>query len=117
MKQLKLCLPAICGIFFSLTSCNSNTQDAEIKKNGTPMINEETAVTIADSTTMKNFVAYDSASTAKRPGILVIPEWWGLNDYAKGRAKQLAALGFVAIAVDLYGDDKIAANPDDAGKW
>ena len=112
MKQFKLYLPAICGIFFSLTACNNS--GTETKKTD---ITTETAVSIADSVSMKNFIAYDSASTAKRPGILIIPEWWGLNDYAQGRAKQLAALGYVAIAVDLFGDGKIATNPDDAGKW
>lgn len=43
------------------------------------------------------------STDAKRPGVLVIPEWWGLNDYAKGRAKELAAMGYVAFAVDMYG--------------
>jgi len=117
MKQLKFYLPAICGIFFSLTACNNAGTTAEIKKTAEPMITTETAATTVDSVTMKNFVAYDSAGTAKKPGILIIPEWWGLTDYAQGRAKQLAALGYVAIAVDIYGDGKTAANPDDAGKW
>ncbi|RYG28222.1 MAG: dienelactone hydrolase family protein, partial [Chitinophagaceae bacterium] len=48
---------------------------------------------------------------------IVIPEWWGLNDYPKERAKQLAALGYIAMAVDMYGNGKTADNPDSAGKY
>jgi len=48
-------------------------------------------------------LAYDDALEGKRPGVLVMHEWWGLNDYARGRAKQLAGLGYVAFAVDMYG--------------
>jgi dienelactone hydrolase len=53
------------------------------------------------------FLAYDSSASpdAQRPGVLVIPEWWGLNDYIKSRAIQLAQMGYVAFAADMYGDD------------
>lgn len=50
----------------------------------------------------------------KRPGIIVIPEWWGLNDYAKGRANMLAELGYVALAIDVFGDGRIGHNPQEA---
>lgn len=72
----------------------------------------------ADGTKLKGFLAYDDAATAKRPGVLVFPEWWGLNDYAKNRAKQLAELGYVAFAADLYGNGKVidTAHPEDAMK-
>jgi dienelactone hydrolase len=53
----------------------------------------------------------------KRPGILVVHEWWGHNDYARKRARQLAELGYIALAVDMYGDGKTADHPDDAGKF
>jgi dienelactone hydrolase len=51
------------------------------------------------------FLAYDSSASpqATRPGVLVIPEWWGLNDYIKNRATQLAQMGYVAFAADMYG--------------
>jgi dienelactone hydrolase len=55
-------------------------------------------------TTLKGFIAYDDATDAKRPGVLVVHEWWGLNDYVKSRARQLAELGYVAFAPDIYGD-------------
>jgi len=67
--------------------------------------------------TLKGFIAYDDAITDKRPGVLVAPEWWGLNDYPKGRAKQLAELGYVAFVADYYGDGKVTEDPKQAGEW
>jgi dienelactone hydrolase len=69
-----------------------------------------------DGVKLKGFLASDDAQKGKRPGVLVVHEWWGLNDYAKERCKQLAALGYVAFAPDLYGEGKTAAHPDDARK-
>lgn len=62
-----------------------------------------------------SYAAYDENKKGKRPVVLVIPEWWGLNDYVKGRARQLAELGYFALAVDMYGDGKNAADPKEAG--
>ena len=61
-------------------------------------------------------LAYDSAATGKRPGVLVVHEWWGLNDYAKERARALAQMGYVAFAADMYGEGIVATTPDEAGK-
>jgi dienelactone hydrolase len=69
-----------------------------------------------DGAKLKGFLAYDDASTEKRPGVLVVHEWWGLNEYAKERCKKLAELGYVAFAVDMYGDGKSVDHPDDARK-
>ncbi len=71
----------------------------------------------AGDTEMKGMLAFDNTTMAKRPGVLVIHEWWGHNDYARKRAKMLAQLGYVALAVDMYGGGKTAAHPDDAGKF
>jgi len=68
-------------------------------------------------TSLKGFIAYDDAVKGKRPGILVVHEWWGHNEYARERARKLARLGYVALAVDMYGDGKIASHPDDAKKF
>jgi dienelactone hydrolase len=68
-------------------------------------------------TTMKGWLAYDDAAKGKRPAVLVVHEWWGHNDYARKRAEMLAGLGYVALAVDMYGDGKQANHPDDAGKF
>lgn len=67
--------------------------------------------------TFEGVLAYDDAVTDKRPGVLVCPEWWGRNDYADSRAKQLAALGYVAFAIDMYGDGKTTKDPKQAGEW
>jgi dienelactone hydrolase len=53
--------------------------------------------------TLKGFLAYDDAIAGKRPGVLVVHEWWGINDYIKGRARQLAEMGYVAFAPDIFG--------------
>ncbi|TPV31476.1 dienelactone hydrolase family protein [Paucihalobacter ruber] len=80
-------------------------------------IKGETVTYATDSTTMKGYIAFDENNTEKRPGILVIHEWWGHNDYVRERADMLAELGYVALAVDMYGDGKQADHPDDAGKF
>lgn len=71
----------------------------------------------ADTIDMKGYFATNAASGTKVPGILVIHEWWGHNDYARQRADKLADLGYVALAIDMYGDGKTADHPDDAGKF
>jgi dienelactone hydrolase len=71
----------------------------------------------AGDTVLKGYLAYDDKQQGKRPGVLVVHEWWGHNDYARQRARQLAELGYTALAVDMYGDGKQAAHPDDAGKF
>ena len=63
---------------------------------------------------LKGYLAWDDSFSGKRPGILVVHEFWGLNEYAKSRADQLAKLGYVAFAADMYGDGKVADHPDDA---
>ncbi|HEY5080289.1 MAG TPA: dienelactone hydrolase family protein, partial [Opitutaceae bacterium] len=54
---------------------------------------------------LQGFLAYNDAKTAvaKLPGVLVVHEWWGLNDYVKKRAVMLAKEGYVAFALDMYG--------------
>ena len=71
----------------------------------------------SNGTTLKGFLAYNTAVKGKRPGVLVVHEWWGHNEYARKRARMLAELGYVALAVDMYGDGKQAAHPEDAGKF
>ncbi len=64
--------------------------------------------------TLKGYLAYDDAVQGKRPGVLVVHEWWGLNDFAKQQARKLAESGFVALAVDMYGEGKVTQNPEEA---
>src|SRR5262245_8006487 len=62
------------------------------------------------------YFAWDDAVQGPRPGVLVVHEWWGLNDYARSRAEQLAKLGYVAFAADMYGDGKTTEHPQEAGQ-
>lgn len=68
------------------------------------------------ATVLEGLIAYDDASTAKRPGVLVVHEWWGLNDHAKNSAKKLAELGYVGFAADMYGKGVSTDDPAEAGK-
>jgi dienelactone hydrolase len=69
-----------------------------------------------NNVTMKGFLAFDDAAHGKRPGVLVCHEWWGLNDYIRGRARQLAQLGYVALALDMYGNGATARDHHEAGQ-
>lgn len=80
------------------------------------VITQEIDYTHGD-TTMKGMLAFDNAIKGKRPGVLIVHEWWGHNKHARDKAKMLAAEGYVAFAVDMYGDRKNAGHPDDAGKF
>ena len=71
----------------------------------------------AGETVMQGYLAYDNALDGRRPGVLVVHEWWGHNDYARKRARMLAALGYTALAVDMYGDGKQADHPQDASQF
>ncbi|MBT1072844.1 dienelactone hydrolase family protein [Pelotalea chapellei] len=71
----------------------------------------------AGDTVLKGYLAHDTAVKGKRPAVLVVHEWWGHNEYARKRARMLAELGYVALAVDMYGDGKTARHPDDAGRF
>lgn len=58
----------------------------------------------ADGVTLKGYIAYDDAIKGKRPGVLVVHEWWGHNEHARDSARKLAELGYTAMAVDMYGN-------------
>jgi dienelactone hydrolase len=79
-----------------------------------PMLKEEIVTYMSDGVELKGFVVYDESNSGKRPAILVIHEWWGLNEYARHRARQLAKLGYIAMAVDMYGGGNTASNPQQA---
>jgi dienelactone hydrolase len=63
---------------------------------------------------MNGYLAFDATREGKRPGILVVHEWWGHNEYARRRADMLAELGYTALAVDMFGNGRTADHPDDA---
>lgn len=67
-------------------------------------------------TSLEGHLAWDDAVKGKRPGVLVVHEWWGLNDYARKRAEMLAELGYAAFALDMYGK-RVTTHPKEAGEW
>jgi dienelactone hydrolase len=107
MKRSIIVSITIATIFFLACS------NAVVAQNAGSIKSE--SVTYTDGvTTMIGFIAYDSSNTKKRPAILIAPEWWGVTDYTRNRAKQLAALGYVAFVVDYYANGTVATNPTDA---
>jgi len=68
-------------------------------------------------TTLKGYLVWDDKIAGKRPGVLVVHEFWGLNDYPRKRARMLAELGYTALAVDMYGDGKVGAHPREASEF
>ena len=102
-----------CGGGSSNTSSTSDTATTASDTSATATIKEENVDITADTTTMKSFVAYPEGR-GKKPIVLVVPEWWGVNDFTKTKAKQLAQEGYFALVVDMYGNGKTADNPDAA---
>jgi dienelactone hydrolase len=96
---------------FSMVACNNEEKKAETKE---PRLKEENVTYTGDNTTMNGYVVYDENIEGPRPAVIVIHEWWGLTDYPKMRAKELAKLGYIAFALDMFGNGKIADNPDSA---
>ena len=95
------------SLFLSLLLGCSTLAHAQIQT-------EEIPYTAADGTRLVGYLAWDDAVQGPRPGVLVVHEWWGLNDYAKRRARDLAALGYSALAIDMYGEGKNTGHPEDA---
>ena len=105
---------------FLFTSCGSNASntnaDAAVKDSTREMPSVKTAEVnyMADTMHCRGFIAYDENRKGKLPIVVVVHEWWGLNDYVKTRAKQLAALGYFAIDADMFGEGRIAATAAEA---
>lgn len=106
-----------------MMSCNSNdTNSANTEASDTAsttqpqamQLKEEQISYAADTVTANGYIVYNDATQNKRPAVLVVHEWWGLNDYVRNRAKQLAEMGYIAMAVDMFGSGKTAENPQEA---
>ncbi|MFD0932219.1 dienelactone hydrolase family protein [Psychroflexus salinarum] len=105
----------------ALTACKSekknNTEkdeiDVIIEENEVKVIGEEISYE-TDSTIMKGYIAHNEAMEGKSPGIIVVHEWWGHDEFAREKADELAELGYVALSVDMYGQGKQAKHPDEA---
>lgn len=93
-----------------LGSCSGNH-----KKSQSPIKTKE-VVYQTETTELKGYLAKPNKK-GKRPGILIFHEWWGHNEYVRKRAEQLAAMGYIAFAVDMYGDGKNTAHPKEANEF
>jgi dienelactone hydrolase len=82
-----------------------------------PKIEGKAVEYTAGGVTLKGYLAYGENVKGKRPGVLVVHEWWGQNEYVRKRARMLAELGYTALALDMYGEGKMASHPDEAGKF
>jgi len=111
-RFIGICLAAVA---LGIASCHDEDKPAPEPEK--PGLKEENITYTGDSITMNGFVVYDSTRTDKLPAVLVVHEWWGLNDYSKKRARELADLGYIAMALDMYGNGKTADNPDSANKY
>src|SRR5436190_5320649 len=116
--KLQILLPAALLIF---CSCNSNSDKTSSNESSTkstetktPKIKEETVSYKIDTLNMSSYVYYDENIEGKRPAVLVVHEWWGLNDYIKRRARMLAEMGYIAMAVDMYGNGRMGNDPGTA---
>ena len=102
-------------------SCNNSENNENAARNTTDSATANTAIIKEDSVNMsingKNytgFVAYNENLKGSRPAIIVVPEWWGLNDYTRNRGKQLAGLGYIAMSIDMYGNGRLGTDPKTA---
>jgi dienelactone hydrolase len=108
----------VIGVFAAAVTGCAPSRDAEVEPAAEAAgIQEEDVNYEAGGVSLKGFLAYDAGIEGRRPGVLVVHEWWGQNDYARSRARMLAEMGYSALAVDMYGDGKTADHPDDAAKF
>ncbi len=99
------------------STANNNTtvsDSSPSQQTATAAIKEQPVTYSVNGKNYNSYVYFDASQNGKRPAVLVVPEWWGLNDYPRMRAKELAGLGYIAMAVDMYGDGKVASDPASA---
>ncbi|WP_227367793.1 dienelactone hydrolase family protein [Halomonas sp. M20] len=99
------------------TQTSPTDMELEVNIKMGPQVKGERFTYSTGGETYEGYLARNVNDDQPRPAVIVVHEWWGLNDYTRARADQLAALGFVALAVDMYGDGQVATHPDDAGMF
>ena len=77
-------------------------------------VKEEPVTYKAGDTTLKGYVVYDDAKKGRRPGMIVVHEWWGITKHTRAEARRFAQRGYTAFVADMYGDAKSADNPKEA---
>lgn len=118
----------IIALGFIISGCNSNPENRSMDNaNDTTgqaatesRIVSEKVTYMSGNDTLIGYLYYQENSNDKKPGIIVVPEWWGNNDYPQMRAEQLAKLGYTTLSADMYGNGKVVDNPqaaqENAGK-
>ncbi|MBK1648580.1 dienelactone hydrolase family protein [Rhabdochromatium marinum] len=96
---------------------SANSSDSTHTETSAASIHSKTVDYQDGETKLTGYLYYPADTTQPRPGVIVVHEWWGLNDYAKQRARMLAELGYVAFAIDMYGDDRVTSHAPDAKGW
>jgi dienelactone hydrolase len=94
-----LAVVAVLLTFASAASAEVQTREVEYKQGDTVLV---------------GLIAWDGAAKGKRPGVLVVHEWWGHNEHARNQARRLAEAGYVGFALDMYGKGKVTTHPKDA---
>ena len=115
--KFKILIMSIIAGSVTTVSCDQSSSEASSTKDSTAAtvsIKEDSVSYTLDGKTFIGYVTYDANNKDKRPAVLIVHEWWGLTDYPRKRAKQLAELGYVAMAVDMYGDGKTVEDPKGA---
>ena len=106
----------IFSLIFTLFACESAKKKEEVAEKEPKIVTNAIDYEV-EGIKFQGYLAYDENIEGKRPGILVVHEWWGLNPYAKKRAEMLAQEGYTAFALDMYGDGKLADHPENAQKF
>ncbi len=99
----------------NLSACQQEETDTMPSSSATDIKTEQIQYE-ANGVKLNGYIAWDANQAGPRPGVIVVHEWWGQTDYIRSRARMLAELGYTGFAVDMYGNGKTAANPDEAGK-
>jgi len=116
--HFKLIIMSLLLASSAAVSCNNSENKNETKNavdssqnSSIENIKEDSISYEIDGKKYNGFVTYNENQKGKRPGIVVVHEWWGLNNYSRMRAKELAKLGYIALAADVYGNGQTANDP------
>lgn len=115
MKRYQLILLSMLILFASCKEKKEVSENPDHSDPSSEIKTEEVSYTVNDQN-YQSYVSFKNDKDNLKPIVFVIPEWWGLNDYVKSRAEELAGLGYFAMAVDFYGDAKVVYTPEEAQK-
>lgn len=108
-----ICFLISCGKQEKAQIAENQQQEITENTNQDRVVTKDIEYTL-DGKNYKSFLAYDEMISGERPVVYILPEWWGITDYAKSRASQIAELGYMAVVVDMFGDGGFADTPEKA---